>query len=450
MADLTPEEQAFARKMAKKTAKVNGTMRDANILPPAATLKIKNLGDIEPARVSWLWWPRIPLGYLTLIDGDPGVGKSWLTLALAAAVTKGLTLPGQEVSPAVGDVLLIGAEDGIAETIVPRLIAVGADRSRVDIIEAVTEYDGERAVDLSRHLPEIEAALATKQYRLLIIDPIQAHLGSGTDMHRANETRAVLAPLAQLASRQKCAVLLVRHMRKASGDNLMYRGLGSIDIAGVSRSILMVGEDPDNPNRRGVVHVKASMAAKASPIAYTLSDGQFEWNGEAPELSGSRMFSGHQATEEDSALDVATQFLRDALNGKELAATIIYENAAASGIKRRTLERGKKDLAVRSEKRGKEWYWKLPPPASAELTPPRPIGGNVGDVAMFPENPVTARLDGLSGAEKNIANGDLPREAENPAVARLYCQDRNIAKPKRDDDETSAELETPKPAVEVF
>ncbi len=449
MADLTPEEQVFARKMAKKTAKVKDAMREADISPPAATLKIKNLGDVEPARVSWMWYPRIPYGYITLVDGDPGVGKSWLTLALAAAVSNGLTLPGQEVSPVVGDVLLIGAEDGIAETIVPRLIAVGADRSRVDIIEAVTEYDGERVVDLSRHLPEIEAAFSKKQYKMLIIDPIQAHLGSGTDMHRANETRAVLAPLAQLASRQKCAVLLVRHMRKSSGDNLMYRGLGSIDIAGASRSILMVGEDPDNPNRRGVVHVKASMAAKAPPIAYTLTDGKFAWDGEAPELAGNRMFSG-QPDEEDSAVDVATKFLRDTLEGRELSATFVYENAAASGIKRRTLERAKKDLAVRSEKRGKEWYWKLPSPTLTESTPPAPIGGNVGDVAMFPENPVTARLDGLSGEEKNIVIGDLPEEAENPVVARLDGQDRNIAKQKRDDDNAVAKLEITKAELEAY
>ena len=236
-------------------------------------LKLISRGEIKAEEVKWLWDPYLPRGKLTIVLGNPGEGKTTFVLAVIAALTRGESLPESEQALEPLDVIYQTAEDGLADTIKPRLDAAGADCSRVLVID-------ENQQELTLCDERLEQAVQQTEAQLIVLDPIQAYLGDGVDMHRANEVRPVLKRVAAMAECTGCAVILIGHMNKAQGLKSGYRGLGSIDFRAAARSVLVVGLLKEDPTVRVVTQDKNSLAPEGKSIAFLL-DGEhgFQWKG---------------------------------------------------------------------------------------------------------------------------------------------------------------------------
>lgn len=310
-------------------------------------LSLINMADVESKNVEFLWYPYIPYGKITIIQGDPGEGKTTAVLRIAALLTKGEKLPedNQEREPV--NVIYQTSEDGLADTVKPRLEAAGADCSRILVID-------ESAENLSMLDSRIEEALKETGAKLIILDPIQAYLGSNVDMHRANEIRPVMKHLGNIAEKYGCAIILIGHMNKASGSKSTYRGLGSIDFQATARSVLIVGRIKDDPTCRVIVHDKSSLAPEGPSIAFRLDkDNGFEWEG-IIDITVDELLSGEQKT---SKLNKAKDFLKSYLADGPKAYNDIEVEAAENGIKSRTLYTAKDELGVVSKKVGAKWFW---------------------------------------------------------------------------------------------
>ena len=320
-------------------------------------VKLRRMADVKAEAVSWLWRPFIPKGKVTLEEGDPGIGKSWASLAVATAVTLGKGLPGQETTEPA-NVLIASAEDGLADTIRPRLDAMGADVSHIFAIDGALILDANGFALLESYLKRIHPAL-------LIIDPLVAYLGASVDMWRANETRAVMAKLSRLAEQFEVAILAVRHLTKGEMSKSIYRGQGSIDFTAACRSVLLAGNDPENPQKRGLVHIKSNLAPLGPSVGYELREGGFYWTGEST-LTAAQILAA-ESTAGTSELDEAIAFLKDELAEGPLPAKDVYRDAEGVGIPKRTLDRAKAQLGVSSRKQGEKgkrgggiWVWELP------------------------------------------------------------------------------------------
>ncbi len=352
---------------------------------PVGTL----LSEVEPERVEWLWTGRIPLGKLTVVDGDPGLGKSAMTLDIAARVSAGLELPDGERCESAG-VVLMSAEDGLADTIRPRLDAAGADTKRILALTTKTDQQNtEQMVSIPEDLSLIEHEIKRVGARLVVVDPLMAFLSGDTNSHRDQDVRRALAPLAKLAERTGAAVLIVRHLNKTSGGNTLYRGGGSIGIIGAARSGLVVAEDPEDPERRILAHNKQNLGKPSASLVFTIetaSNGaaRVVWCGQS-ELNASQILRAPVDEEEKSALSEATEFLRDELQDGPMAAKQVKKNARDADISERTLKRAKADLRVKSTKEGDgSWTWSLPPGSKeakeGQSANPGPLG-TVGPLA---------------------------------------------------------------------
>jgi putative DNA primase/helicase len=316
------------------------------------------IADIDPETVSWLWLPYIPKGKLTLLEGDPGVGKSWVSLAIATAISTGKGLPGTEAIESAR-VLLASAEDGLGDTIRPRLDAMGADVTRIHAIKGAFDFGNSGLAKLERFIKDIKPSL-------VIIDPLVAYIGAGIDLHRANETRAVMARLAEMAERYTVTILAVRHLTKGGTLKPIYRGLGSIDLAAACRSVLMAGCDPDNPQKRGIVHIKSNLAPMGKAIGYELRDGGFYWTGES-DLTATRILSIEDSGEVKTARDEAADFLRDELADGPVEAAQVWRDAREAGLAEATLKRAKAMLGIITKRHGEagkrgggKFTWELP------------------------------------------------------------------------------------------
>lgn len=329
-------------------------------------LRIVRMADVQPETVRWLWYPYIALGKLTLLEGDPGIGKSTLMCSITSAVTRGRGLPGAEPFEP-GNVLMLSSEDGLADTLRPRLDAVGADTSRVLALDEPLTLD-------MPGLIRLEAAIIEHCPKLVSIDPLFAYTGGKTDIHRANECRAISAPLSAIAERQGCAILAVRHLSKSRGSgNALNAGIGSIDFVAAARSVLLAGQDPDDPARRAIVQTKNNLAAIGEAVGYRLEAGQFYWTG-GSDLTAGRILATASDEDERSSIVEAADFLRSALCDGGRDAKAIEAEARQAGINPVTLRRAKKRLDVRSHKVGmpgshhQKWVWEL---RSAEGDPSR-------------------------------------------------------------------------------
>ena len=233
-------------------------------------LKMIRMSEVESQEVKWLWYPFIPYGKLTIIQGDPGDGKTTLVLNIAAKLSKGESLDSDMNVQEPVNVIYQTAEDGLADTVKPRLELAGADCEKILVID-------ERNKSLSMADERLEEALAKTGAKVLILDPIQAYLGGGMDMNWANEARDMTKKLGALAEKYQCAILLIGHMNKASGNKAAYRGMGSIDFFAVARSVLLVGRIEGEPNTRAVVQIKNNLAVLGHPKAFMLSETGFHW-----------------------------------------------------------------------------------------------------------------------------------------------------------------------------
>lgn len=330
---------------------------------PVKLPAISCMSDIEPVEVDFLWEPFLPLGKLTLLEGDPGCGKTFLALQLAACLSIGAPLPGRDGTPGEGrlpaSVLYMSAEDGLADTLRPRLDTMGADPGKVYVLTGWRTDDGDSGMITLADVGIIEQAMEQVKPILLVVDPLQGYLGAGVDMHRANEVRPVMAALAGLAEKHNTALLCVRHLSKAPAGRAMYRGMGSIDFSAAARSILLAGQDPDDPAKRGIIHLKSSLAAAGPSIGFEIGPEGFFWTGLSSLTVGSLFKGDIQAEEDRSTIEEAEDFLREVLAAGPMAARELVQEARENGISKRTLDRAKKKLGIKSQREGEQWYWNL-------------------------------------------------------------------------------------------
>lgn len=323
------------------------------------------MDTIQPEAIDWMWKPWIPLGSVSILEGDPKVGKSTITLQLAAIVSRGWGFPDGDGKPGApygpANVILMNSEDPLATVLRPRLDHAGADCTRIFALTGVQwrngAVDSERMVTL-QDVDTIEQAIIKFDAKLVIIDPIQAYFGAGVDMHRANETRPVLAGLGAIAERQRCAVLLVRHLRKMGGSATAH-GLGGVDIFGYARSILLAWRDPDDPNRRILAHTATNFAREAKSLLYTLDDG-FRWCGVDDRTAEDLANQPQQRGERKPAADRTAEWLHSLLSDGQIPANEVYAKAAREGYGIGSVKAAKTMLGVESCKVAAIWVWKLP------------------------------------------------------------------------------------------
>jgi RecA/RadA recombinase len=324
-----------------------------------AELKIKRMSEIQALPVSWLWEPYIPRGKITIVQGDPGDGKTTMMLAIAAAVTNGEPLPNG-FADIPSDVIFQTAEDGLADTIKPRLEQLGADCLRIHVID-----EDEQSLSLSDE--RIEQAIVETNAKLLIIDPIQAYLG-GADMHSAKGMRPLMKSLGAAAERTGCAVVIIGHLNKRSfGTKAQYRGLGSIDIYAATRSVLTVGKVNSGENMRAVVHNKSNLAPLGASMSFVLDPVfGFSWQGEY-DINVDDLFNNAKNSNE-SQFDRAKRLIESVLRDGAVAAEDIMQMAENEGISVKTLKRAKAALGVISKKRGEQWFWEMTETIYTEFT----------------------------------------------------------------------------------
>ena len=300
------------------------------------TVKIIRMSDVELTPVEWLWKPYLPFGKLSVLQGNPGEGKTYFAMHLAAACTNGKLLPNMERMEPF-NVIYQTAEDGLGDTVKPRLIEAGADLDRVLVID-----DSEVQLTLSDE--RIEKAIVENNARLVIIDPIQAYLGADVDMNRANEVRPIFMRLGQVAQRTGCAILLIGHLNKAAGMQSLQRGLGSIDIAAAVRSVMFIGKLKHDPTMRILTHEKSSLAPPGASLAFSLGDeGGFRWVGEY-DITADEMLSGiepQRETKTQQAKDLICTLLA---GGKQVLSEDIDKAALERGIPGRTVRDAKREL----------------------------------------------------------------------------------------------------------
>lgn len=321
--------------------------------PGEETVAVIRMTDIALQELQWLWKPYIPFGKVTIIQGNPGEGKTTFALRLAAACTTGTAPPGME-SHEPFNILYQTAEDGLGDTIKPRLMEAEADLSRVLVID-------ESQQKLSLSDKRIEKAIRQNNARLMILDPIQAYLGKEIDMNRANEIRPVFHRLADIAEQTGCAIILVGHLNKACGMQSAYRGLGSIDFRAAARSILLIGRIRKDPTVRVVVHDKSSLAPEGRSFAFGLgSEDGFSWLGGYEYISSDDLLNGFSNTAETKtakAVELIQSLLSD---GMEHYADDIFKVAGEMMISRRTVNEAKKQIEkIISRKVGTKWMWSI-------------------------------------------------------------------------------------------
>lgn len=337
------------------------------------SLTLTRLSDVVPSAVRWLWPGRIPLGKVSVLDGDPGLGKSLQTLDIAARVSTARAMPDGSASdlhdPA--GVVILSAEDDLGDTIRPRLEAAGADLSRVVALTAVRDEDDTRLPTLA-DLEQIRQAIVEVDARLLIIDPLMAYLPDKVDSHRDQDIRRSLAPLAVLAAETGIAALVIRHLNKTEGKNALYRGGGSIGIIGAARSGLLVAKDPEDPDgeRRILVSTKSNLAKLPPALAYRVVAPNgvpfIAWQGTTHHTAASLL--AQQAEGEDrSALEEAMTFLRESLTDGPRPSREVQREAEQAGVNAITLRRARTALGIKPAKTGRpgdekqQWQWSLPP-----------------------------------------------------------------------------------------
>ena len=304
--------------------------------PKKDSVKIIRMSDAELTPVEWLWKPYLPFGKLSVLQGNPGEGKTYFAMHLAAACTNGKLLPNMERMEPF-NVIYQTAEDGLGDTVKPRLIEAGADLDRVLVID-------DSDVQLTLSDERIEKAIIENNARLVIIDPIQAYLGADVDMNRANEVRPIFMRLGQVAQRTGCAILLIGHLNKAAGMQSLQRGLGSIDIAAAVRSVMFIGKLKHDPTMRILTHEKSSLAPPGASLAFSLGDeGGFRWVGEY-DITADEMLSGiepQRETKTQQAKDLICALLA---GGKQVLSEDIDKAALERGIPGRTVRDAKREL----------------------------------------------------------------------------------------------------------
>jgi hypothetical protein len=325
------------------------------------------LSDVESKPIRWCWKQRIALGKLNMLDGDPGLGKSLVGVDLGARVSVGAKMPDGTDGIGPCGVVLLSAEDDLADTVRPRWIKAGGDPTRLLHVFQIKAGGKERTVTIPEDVSVIEAAIKRVGARVVIIDPLSAFWGPNVRTHIDTDVRQALNPLKDMAERLDVAVIMVRHLNKSHSGNAIYRGGGSIGIIGAARSGLIVGKHPENDSIRIVAPSKVNISKEAPSLSFTItSDGEDEpprivWGGKT-DVQANDLAVAPQSEEKRTALEDAKEWLAELLDGGSVEAEVVETKARKAEIKMATLRRAKKKVNVVSEKIGDKWYWMLPIP----------------------------------------------------------------------------------------
>ena len=304
---------------------------------------------VTQRKVEWLWYPYIPYGKLTILQGDPGEGKSTFMLNIAALLTKGKEMPDGFRVSGPQKVVYQTAEDNLADTVKPRLVAAGADCSQI-------AYIVDEDIPLTLEDDRIEKVIMETEARLFILDPIQAYLAQDSDMLSAGRMRQQLRKLAYIAAKHNCAIVVIGHMNKASGEKNLYRGLGSIDIAAIARSVLMISRDKEDSSVRYMFPVKSSLAPEGAAVAFSFNKKKgLRWLGQ-------RHVEIDQI--EDCDIDgskraLARRIVFEMLSERDAFATDVVNKLKLMGVSARTVHAAKKELGVTSYRKKGAWFWHL-------------------------------------------------------------------------------------------
>jgi len=323
--------------------------------PPASvTLVTRSYEGIEMEEVHWLWKNRIALGKLNLVAGVPGVGKTFLLCDIIARCSRGELFADGTPAP-LCDSLVMTAEDGPEDTIKPRLVAHGADCSRVHHFDKVDIGGKEAYFSLTAYLDVLDRWLQDHpDVKLIVLDPITAFMGDGVDSHKNAEVRAALGPLCKLAETRGVAIVGITHLSKGQAKAIN-RVIGSIAFVGAARACWLVDWDPETDGRRLFLPIKNNLA-HADGLAYTITDGRIVWEPDPVTITADDLGDALHTTPRDEAED----WLRQALQGGRVASAKLAAEAKREGISERTLNRVKKRLGVESARDGGTWYWTLP------------------------------------------------------------------------------------------
>jgi hypothetical protein len=347
------------------------------------------IADVERQQVRWLWDRRIPLGKVAILDGDPGQGKSTLTLTIAAKVTTGSPFP-DGTQPEVGTVIILSAEDDEADTIRPRLEAAGADLKRCFVAPSVHQADEPpRPPQLPGDLAWLELQIRAASASLVIIDPLMAYLDATVDSHRDQDVRRVMAGLKRVAESTGAAILVVRHLNKGQGAAL-YRGSGSIGIVGAARAGMLVADDPQDPGRHVLALTKSNLAAMPDGLAYRIVEDELYgvarvvWDGATTQTATDllRPADPDEAPAQAEAEGILREIMTDVAEHGRISAKRVKQLAAQAGVSERTLDRARKALGVVSRREGfgaaAQYVWTMP---AMDAQHPKP--GEHGMHAMY-------------------------------------------------------------------
>ncbi len=347
----------------------------------SAPLPARPASEVTAQSVAWLWPGRLALGKLALLDGDPELGKSLVTLDLCARLSSGRPWPDGTASPGPQSAVVINAEDREDDTVCPRLRALGADLGRVFFLPRDAALG---AVDfcLPARTEALDCALAQTGARLVVIDPVTVFLAAGVNTHSDGGVRRALAPLAALADRHGCAVLLVRHLNKDGRHQALYRGLGSIGLVGSCRSAWLVAADPRATGRRVLAQEKNNVGPPQPSLAFEVADGgglpAVRWLGTTEWTADALLAAAADRPARPGPVEFAKEFLADALKDSPRTSRELWQLAEPLGHSRRTLNRARKALKIRTRRVHRDGqkvsYWML---SHQEL--PAPVTGDSMD-----------------------------------------------------------------------
>lgn len=327
------------------------------------------MSEIEEEEIEWVWPGYIANKKVCIIDGDPGVGKTWLGLFLAAAMSQGWEMPDAttgdfregHVTQPRRNVIYMTAEDGLEDTLTKRLNLLGADSHHIYFLTGKRRNDSDVDMELSIQDTEVmRRAITDLNPAIIIVDPIQAFLGPKIDIHRANQVRTVMSRFSKLAEEGYCAVVLLRHLNKRDKGKPIYRGMGSVDFTAAARTVLMLVKD--NDEKRIIFPIKNNLGAEGVPVSFSLNEEGIEWTGKDDRTIEEVLYPNYEQyykMPRKNALMEAKVFLQSSLTTQK-SVQQVTEEAGLRGISVRTLRRAREELGISSRKIGEQWYWSLP------------------------------------------------------------------------------------------